>query len=254
MWICHPGVSRRTQKGAKRSQVVGPLVPALTVWHDGKNEGFETNRPGLDSRQPSNEPGSPVHASVQGVQGSPQDPWQVVVWHGWLWPWPWFGHAGPSFSPEFLRRDERFCLREQWREAASYMKGRMRSPGAPKRPLSWLAGRRPPENIYGMKKRGSWRAGLRAEYGREGAGPGGWRRRQPVSQTKTCALWCCLYVKSKKRHMKLFTKQRQTHRQRKQTEGYTKGGRMTGEGSIRSLGLADTQYCIHTTNHRGPTG
>ena len=41
-----------------------------------------------------------------------------------------------------------------------------------------------------------------------------------VRQRKTIILWYHLYVQSKKIQMKLFTKQKQTHRLRKQTYGY----------------------------------
>ena len=43
--------------------------------------------------------------------------------------------------------------------------------------------------------------------------------------------------------MNLLTKQKQTHRQRKKTDGYQRGKGLQ-EGSIRSLGLADTNYYI----------
>ena len=50
-----------------------------------------------------------------------------------------------------------------------------------------------------------------------------------VSQRKTNIVWCHLYVESKKIvQMNLFTKQKQTHRYRKQTYGYQKG--RGGEG------------------------
>ena len=41
--------------------------------------------------------------------------------------------------------------------------------------------------------------------------------------------------------MSLLTKQKQTHRHREQTDGYQRG-KGVQEGSIRSLGLADTNY------------
>ena len=41
--------------------------------------------------------------------------------------------------------------------------------------------------------------------------------------------------------MNLYTKQKQTHRHRKQTNGYQMG-QGGGEGQTRSLGLADTNY------------
>ena len=40
--------------------------------------------------------------------------------------------------------------------------------------------------------------------------------------------------------MNLYTKQKQTHRYRKQTYSYERG--REGEGKIRHLGLADTNY------------
>ena len=43
--------------------------------------------------------------------------------------------------------------------------------------------------------------------------------------------------------MNLYTKQKQTHRHRKQTYGCQKGGGM-GKGWIGSLGLADANYYI----------
>ena len=63
-----------------------------------------------------------------------------------------------------------------------------------------------------------------------------------VSQRKTNIMWYHLYVESKKMiQMNLFTKQKQTHRHRKQTYGYQ--GERWG-GWIKSLGLADTNYYI----------
>ena len=45
-----------------------------------------------------------------------------------------------------------------------------------------------------------------------------------VSQTKTNIIWYHLYVEFKKMiQMNLFTKQKQTHRHRKQTYGYQRG-------------------------------
>ena len=41
--------------------------------------------------------------------------------------------------------------------------------------------------------------------------------------------------------MNIFMKQKQTHRHRKQTHGSQKGKRV-GDGSFRSLGLADINY------------
>ena len=47
-----------------------------------------------------------------------------------------------------------------------------------------------------------------------------------ISQTKTNIIWYHLYVESKKMiQMNLFTKQKYTHRHRKQTHGYQRGGR-----------------------------
>ena len=43
--------------------------------------------------------------------------------------------------------------------------------------------------------------------------------------------------------MNLYTKQRQTHRLRKQTYGYQRV-REVGEGQIRSSGLAEINYYI----------
>ena len=43
--------------------------------------------------------------------------------------------------------------------------------------------------------------------------------------------------------MNVYTKQKQTHRDRKQTCGYQRGeGR--GEGQIKGMGLTDIKYCI----------
>jgi len=51
-----------------------------------------------------------------------------------------------------------------------------------------------------------------------------------------------LQVESKKViQMNEFTKQKQTHKHRKQTYGYQRGRR---KGYIRSLGLADANYYI----------
>ena len=41
----------------------------------------------------------------------------------------------------------------------------------------------------------------------------------------------------------LYTKQKKTHRHRKQTYGYQRGERGE-EGQIRSMGLTDTKYYI----------
>ena len=41
--------------------------------------------------------------------------------------------------------------------------------------------------------------------------------------------------------MNVHTKQKQTHRHRKQTCGYQRGGK-NEEGQIRDLGLTDTNY------------
>ena len=41
--------------------------------------------------------------------------------------------------------------------------------------------------------------------------------------------------------MNLYTKQKQTHRHRKQIDGYQMGHR-GGERQIRSMGLTDTNY------------
>ena len=51
-----------------------------------------------------------------------------------------------------------------------------------------------------------------------------------VRQKKTNIIWYCLYVESKKMvQMNLFTKQKQTHKHRKQTHGYQRG-KGGGEG------------------------
>ena len=41
--------------------------------------------------------------------------------------------------------------------------------------------------------------------------------------------------------MNLYTKQKQTHRHRKQTNNYQRG-KGGGDGYIRSMGLTDTNY------------
>ena len=47
--------------------------------------------------------------------------------------------------------------------------------------------------------------------------------------------------------MNLFTKQKQTHRHRKQTYDYQRGG---GKYGIRSMGLTNTYHYTHTyLNH-----
>ena len=59
------------------------------------------------------------------------------------------------------------------------------------------------------------------------------------SKSKTNIIWYHLYVESKKKvQMNLFTKQKQTYRYRKQTNGYQR------KGYIGSVRLTYAYYCI----------
>ena len=54
----------------------------------------------------------------------------------------------------------------------------------------------------------------------------------------------------KKIQMNLFTKQKQTHRHRKQTYGYQRGWQGRGEKN-KSLGLMDTHYYMQIDERQG---
>ena len=56
----------------------------------------------------------------------------------------------------------------------------------------------------------------------------------------------------KNRQVKLFAKQKQTHRLQKQTN--QRGNMVGGEGYIKSLGLTYTLYYIESRSQYGPTG
>ena len=65
-----------------------------------------------------------------------------------------------------------------------------------------------------------------------------------VNQTKTNIIWYHLYVESKKMvQMNLFTKQKLSHRCRKQTYGYQ--GEKVGRDK-----LGDRDWHIHTTTYK----
>ena len=54
--------------------------------------------------------------------------------------------------------------------------------------------------------------------------------------------------------MNLFTKQKQTHRNRKQIYGYYQRGKGVAEGSIRSLGISGYKLLyIKFVVHQSPT-
>ena len=68
-------------------------------------------------------------------------------------------------------------------------------------------------------------------------------RPSEVSQTKTDIMWCHLYAELKKKmiQMNFFTKQKKSHRHRKETYGYQRG---KGKGGTRRLDLTHTCYYV----------